>query len=196
MINTRILSLSIITLLSFACNPPATNSSNDSEILFGENSDSWINQGDANWTFENDELTGSLQEGAGFLITKNTYQDFLLELEFNPDSTINSGVFIRCNTDTLNPIDCYEINIWDLHPNQDFRTGAIVTRLKPIAKVETIGKWNNYKIKCQDNQIQVWVNDILTAELEDDTLEKGTIGLQAAGNGQVKFRNVRLESLE
>ena len=103
-------------------------SCNQTQELFNENSEYWIAKGDANWTFSNHELVGIVKDGDGFVITKQSYKDFILDLEFHPDSTINSGVFIRCKNQDINPTDCYELNIWDLHPDQTNRTGAIVTR--------------------------------------------------------------------
>jgi hypothetical protein len=171
-------------------------SCNHSKPIFQENSKDWNAYGDANWNFLNDELTGAIINGAGFVMTKQTYTDFILELEFKPDSTINSGVFIRCKKEDINPTDCYELNIWDLHPDQVNRTGAIVTNTAPLAFVETINKWNIYKIKAKKNRIQVWINDILTADVKDNSLSEGYIGLQAKGTGEITFRKVKIESLE
>ena len=113
-----------------------------------------------------------------------------------PDSSINSGVFIRCKNQELSARDCYELNIWDLHPNQDFRTGAVVTRAVPSAFVETIGKWNTYKIKAQGDHLHVWVNGQQTADIQDSDRSEGYIGLQANGTGEIRFRKVKLKQLK
>ncbi len=176
--------------LGFAC---ARESK--SETLFQENVSNWIMEGDAEWRFENDELIGSLSEGAGFVMTKTAYDDFELELEFHPDSTINSGIFIRCTNRELSFEDCYEINIWDLHPKQENRTGAVVSRFSPLEKVETLNKWNTYKIKNQKDHLQAWINGILVIDLTDQDLMSGPIALQAAEKGEVRFRNVRVKNL-
>ncbi|MEO1262904.1 MAG: DUF1080 domain-containing protein [Bacteroidota bacterium] len=175
---------------------PAKKSQPEPIKLFQENAGDWIKQGNADWQFNQSELVGKLDTGAGFVITETVYDNFVLQMEFNPDSTINSGVFVRCAGYEMTPIICHEINIWDLHPNQDFRTGAIVTKVKPFEKVETLNKWNTYKIKCEQGQTQVWVNDVLTAEISDDSLLKGHIGLQAAGAGEIRFRNIVLNELK
>ncbi|MGI9550125.1 MAG: 3-keto-disaccharide hydrolase [Aurantibacter sp.] len=166
------------------------------EVLFQENGSDWFSQGDANWKFVDGELVGSLESGTGFVMTKKSYQDFVLELEFKPDSTINSGIFIRCKENEISNIDCYEINIWDLHPDQKSRTGAVVTRSTPLAKVETLDKWNSYKIKNEKEHLQVWINGILTADMKDQDLVEGPIALQAAEAGQIMFRNVRLTQID
>lgn len=168
----------------------------NSKVLFQENSKDWFIKGDANWNFSNNELIGKIKNGAGFIMTQQTYKDFILELEFKPDSTINSGIFIRCKNNNINPTDCYEVNIWDLHPNQEYRTGAIVMKSIPLAMVQTIDKWNTYKIKNETDHIQVWVNGILTADIRDTVLTEGYIGLQATGTGEIRFRNVKIKTLK
>lgn len=167
-----------------------------SQVLFQENSKTWEVTGDASWEFSQQELVGKVTEGAGYVVSKQAYKDFILELEFKPDSTINSGVFIRCKNNDINPTNCYELNIWDLHPNQDSRTGAIVTKTKPLTDVNTINKWNTYIIKAEKNSIQVWVNHTLTADMTDDGLTEGYIGLQAKLTGEVRFRNVKITPLK
>lgn len=163
--------------------------------LFEPDSDSWLQKGDAKWEFANGEIYGSLLKGTGFIMTKDTYKDFELELEFYPDETINSGVFVRCKNYELSYEDCYEINIWDYHPDQPNRTGAIVSRTTPLERVETIGKWNTYKIRAEGNHIQAWINGTLVADLENEDLNEGYIGLQAAEIGMVRFRNVNISIL-
>ena len=165
-----------------------------SVILFEEDNRDWMQGGDATWQFQDVEIIGIADSTGGFLMTNDKFKDFELILEFFPDSTINSGVFVRCSKQELSADECFEINIWDNHPNQNFRTGAIVKRTNPKVYVETIGKWNTYKIRCEENQVQAWVNDQLTAEIEGDQAE-GYVGLQAAGSGTIKFRNVELRKL-
>ncbi len=177
----------LMTMLLFSCKK--------SKPLFEPNSDSWLQKGDAKWEFANGEIYGSLLEGSGFIMTKDVYKDFELELEFYPSESINSGVFVRCKDHELSYTDCYEINIWDEHPDQPNRTGAIVSRTNPTKYVKTINKWNTYKIVCKNDHIQAWINDILVADLLNDDLKEGYIGLQADQIGSVKFRNVRIRVL-
>ncbi len=129
------------------------------------------------------------------LVSTDRYDNFRLRLEFNPDEKINSGVFIRCQDESsITPFNCYEINIWDEHPRQEFRTGAIVTRFSPpLAHVDTIGKWNRLEIEATDNLIEVRVNDVLTARYESGDLSTGFIALQGNGEGKIRFRKILVE---
>lgn len=120
-------------------------SCNTAQGLFKETTDDWFTTGTAHWTFNKNELIGNSKNGTGFAITSKRYKDFILELEFKPDASINSGVFIRCEKEPLSASNCYEINIGDVNPNQDYRTGSIIKRSVPLARVETINKWNPIK---------------------------------------------------
>jgi hypothetical protein len=182
-----LLGLALIFLFFSSCNQKE-------ETLKG-NFDGWQILGDAEWRFDQMELIGTVKDSIGFVVTENRYSDFILELEFKPDRTINSGIYIRCQNQKLSVTECYEINIWDLHPNQDFRTGAIVNRAIPLNYVETIGEWNTYKIQIQGDHLQTWINDIPTADLKDNSLAEGYIALQAMGTGEIRFRNVKFQSL-
>ncbi len=164
----------------------------ESYELFQKEAKDWKNYGNAEWSFSNNTLIGKVSDGDGFVMTDRSYSDFILELEFKPDRTINSGVFVRCTQKELSATDCHELNIWDLHPNQDYRTGAIVTKVIPLKRLETLNKWNTYKIKTEQHRIQVWVNDTLTADADFEYPEKGFIGLQAMGTGEIRFRNITI----
>lgn len=165
------------------------------QLFTNDSREEWTMEGPGNWSFKNGEIIAESDSGASFLMTTQIYENFELELEFFPDSTINSGVFIRCQNQQLSATECYEINIWDLHPNQEFRTGAVVTRASPVKYVETLNQWNTYLIRIQNNSLKAWINDIQTVELMDDDLANGYVGLQAAGQGTIKFRNVQLTQL-
>lgn len=171
-------------------------SSVNSQALFEEGNNSWTEQGHATWEFENNELIGRVVDGAGFITTKEHFADFILELEFKPDSTVNSGVYLRCENDTINATNCYEINIWDANPNRDYRTGGVVNTFARLAEVETINKWNTYKIKCKNNHLQAWVNGVLTADFQNESHVKGYIGLQTQGTGEIKFRNIKIKKIK
>lgn len=177
----------IAVLCQFSCR--------DSSRLFNGKGGNWIIRGNAQWNFANNEFEGICKETEGFVMTKEKYADFELQLEFYPDSSINSGVFVRCQDFKLSATECHEMNIWDLHHNQEFRTGSIVTKSIPLVKVNTLNKWNSYRIKCKKEKVGVWVNDTLTAMFEDFEMKSGYIGLQASGNGKIKFRNVHLKPL-
>ncbi len=165
------------------------------DAIFIEDSNEWFQEGSASWKFVGDQLIGTSLGGSGFVMTNKKYRSFTLSLEFYPDKGINSGIFVRCKNKEISNKDCYEMNIWDYHPDQESRTGSIVTRAKPLVNVETLVKWNSYKITCEGNHIRTWINGKLTADIYDDDLSEGYIALQAAEHGRIKFKNVKIKEL-
>ncbi len=182
----------IITAFVFSC----TSKKSEVQQLFTEDRSQWTEMGDASWSLEQGVLKGTAESNSGFVMTRKRYADFMLELDFYPDSAVNSGVFIRCQEQALSASECFEINIWDRHPDQSSRTGAVVQRSKPLSLVQTIDRWNHYRIVCRQERITAWINDQQVVDLRDSSLIKGFIGLQAAATGSVRFKNVLLTSLE
>ncbi len=163
---------------------------------FTKSGQDWSAEGDATWKFVEDELTGNSEGTGGYLMTRDRFRNFILELEFQPDSTVNSGVFVRCKQAELSNVSCYEMNIWDLHPDQNSRTGSIVTRSAPLTLVHTVNQWNTFKIHCEGNRLKTWINGKPMADMVNSDLDEGSIALQAAEHGRIKFRNIRLKILQ
>jgi hypothetical protein len=155
----------------------------------------WQAEGTAAWQIA-EEMVSLNPEGEGYLTTEGIYDDFELVIEFQPDNTVNSGILIRCQDRAdITPFTCLEINIWDDHPNQDFRTGAIVIHAAPpLAQLGTVGEWNTYRIVANGPVVEAWLNGVLTARLNNTDLTDGFIALQSQ-NGLIAFRNARLIEL-
>ena len=158
-------------------------------------SQDWVTFGEAEWKYQGKEIVAKIDSGMSGFMTKAIYSDFELMVDFYPDSTINSGIFTRCQERVLSATDCYEFNIWDNHPNQSYRTGALVTHGPPLAHVNCIDQWNTYKIRCEGSQLKAWINNQLVVDQSDDQLEQGFLSLQAAGQGKIRFRNLRFKAL-
>ena len=160
------------------------------------NLDSWSQTGDANWISTAGITKSTNQSGTGFLVSTKQYDDFELTVEFKPDATVNSGVLVRCQEpEDIALSNCYEINIWDQHPNQDYRTGAIVIHsIPPFVHLNSVGKWNQYRIIASGDKLSVWLNEELTAGMTTAEFSRGHIALQSAG-GKVQFRNLSIKTI-
>jgi len=151
------------------------------------------------WQVESGLVSAGPHDGSGFLVSNAEYGDFRLSIEFWVEDDTNSGIFVRCTRPAeladINPDNCYEINIWDNHPVQDFRTGSIVKRVVPVAHVDTVGKWNQLVIVVKGQTISVVINEVLTAELPNAERLSGVIALQYAGKKRLSFRNLLVAPL-
>ena len=159
--------------------------------------DNWIRVGDANWR----AVDGAIQadqktdKGNSFLVTKNSYKDFQIRVEFWASDDANSGIFMRCAAAQV-PTDktCYEANIFDQRPDPTYGTGAIVhiAAVSPMPKAG--GKWNTYDITVKGTRLTVTLNGVRTVDVEDSKLPSGPIALQYHA-GVVKFRKVQIKPL-
>lgn len=167
------------------------------KVLFdGKSLSAWEPLGDANWTMVDGAVQATSGKG-GHLVSKERFGDFELTAEFWVESPqTNSGIFIRCQDPTsISAKTCYEVNIWDGRPEQDFATGGIVNVAKVIAPAKTAGAWGTIVITARGPKMSVTVNGTKTAEGEHAQFARGAITLQYGGPGTVRFRNVRLRPL-
>jgi hypothetical protein len=196
--------LALLVILVAALSPAHAASTPASKgwitLFDGTSLDNWTQVGNADWTL----VGGAVQadSGSGFLVSKNSYTDYQIRVEFWIDSTANSGVFIRCGDPTaLTAKTCYEVNIWDTRPDPSYGTGAIVNVAKVAPMPKAGGKWNVYEITAKGGRFTVTLNGVRTVNgVQDFTHAAGWIGLQYAsgptnGSGTVKFRKVQIKPL-
>jgi hypothetical protein len=153
--------------------------------------------GEADWAARD----GAIQATQGgktpsYLVSKASYTDFEMRVEFWASDDANSGVFMRCK-EPANPGDesCYEANIFDQRPDPSYATGAIVKVAKvaqPFAKAG--GQWNTFELTAKGNRLVVVMNGAKTVDVQDSKLASGPFALQW-GRGTVKFRKVEIRPL-
>ena len=165
-------------------------------LINGKDLNAWKLVGNANWRLQDGLVQAEL--GDGFLITRNSYQNFHLVAEFWVDEEANSGIFFRC-TDPLviNDKTAYEANIYDKRPDASYGTGTIVGVAKSLVQpnLKTGGQWNTYDIKVVGTRMTLVLNGQTTVDTNDSThTDAGPIALQY-NKGVVKFRKLTIESL-
>jgi hypothetical protein len=149
--------------------------------------------GTANWKLADGMVEAT--SGSGFLVSKETFSDFEIRVEFFVNEGANSGVYMRCqDPTTITDKTCYEANVFDKRPDQSGRTGAIVHIAKPLAIIDAGGKWNTYEITAKGPQLIVKLNGTVTAQAEDTKFASGPIALQYMA-GTVRFRRVQIRRL-
>ncbi len=153
--------------------------------------------GEDNWVIRNGVIEAiPSSNGSTFLVSRETYRDFELRVEFWTSHDGNSGVFIRCeNPDAISSDSCYEVNIYDQRPDPSYGTGGIVnvaaiSEPRPMAG----GKWNTYKITVRGDHLVAVLNGRKTADVRDSSHDLGVFALQW-GNGTIRFRKVQIRRL-
>ncbi|HLY75547.1 MAG TPA: DUF1080 domain-containing protein [Planctomycetota bacterium] len=181
-------------------------------LFDGKTLDGW--EGDPKvWRVVDGVIVGGSLQGNKqneFLVTKKSYKDFVLKLEYKLVGTegfINSGVQIRSRRidKPSNEMKGYQADIGKGYSGSLYdESRRNKTLVKPddevIKKAEKPGDWNLYEIRCEGPRVVLKINGIQTIDYteEDKTLEQeGLIGLQIHGGAksEVSFRNITIEVL-
>ncbi len=147
-----------------------------------------------------------------FLCTQKRYGDFELQFEVKVDKALNSGVQIRSESKPEyqnGRVHGYQVEIavggFSGGIYDEARRGKFLNADKPAPEIATLLKeneWNTYRVVCQGDRIQTWVNGRQVTDLRDDVTRAGFIGLQVHGVGdradplRVQWRNIRLRELK
>jgi 3-keto-disaccharide hydrolase len=201
-LSTITIGLLVIAFTLFGCATPS--GSGWTTLIDGATGlDNWNRVGDANWRTEGGAIVADKGKG-GFLVSKNSYNDFEIYAEFWAETDTNSGIFIRCSdAQKISSVNCYEVNVWDIRPDPTYATGAIVdVAAVPVPIVyKAGGKWNTFKIYAKGPQMTIMLNDVVTANTQNSKHASGPFGLQygfgvnGATGGPIKWRKVMVRSL-
>lgn len=164
-------------------------------IFDGTSLTGWAPRLDGQWEVADGTISAVPDAGRGFMATTAHYADFQLTIDFWIDDTANSGVFLRCPAEgAISQGNAFEVNIFD--PHTTWPTGSI----NEVAKIQTVpqtaGKWNTFEITADGDHLVVQLNGQTTVDARSDRHQSGPIALQYNGAGQVRFRNIKIKTLE
>jgi len=146
--------------------------------------------------------------GGDRLMSRESYGDFVLRLEWKISREGNSGVSICVpSQDDGAPWETgYEVQISNAHRDDSHSTGSLygVAPVNPRPN-EDADVWHRYEITCIGNRIRVKVDGVECVDADRATNSNmrrrkhaGFIGLQdyhAGNNGTIEYRNLRIARL-
>ena len=203
----------LLTLFTASALAQESANSGDWRSLFnGRDLEGWNQIGSAKWRVEAGVIVGG-QDGdpkrSGLLMTRDQFQDFELELDFMIDEhgKYNSGIYLR-NDPADRGRTGYQINI-GRGAAEEYCGGLFTDRwLSKGDEADTIRRkldWNSLRIVARGAHIEVTLNgvkivDYVDPKPEERFLKPGVIAFQTYGaeghSGWVKFRNIRIRTLE
>jgi len=164
-------------------------------LFDGSSLDRWNRTGEANWRLGD----GAVMADKGgktpsYLVSKESYGDFYLRLEFWATADTNSGVFLRASDPAkVGAATAYEVQIADARTDGT-GTGAITDLAKVLPPLKTAGQWNRYEISARGGQLTVILNGNPVASAQSTKYARGPIALQHV-TGTVKFRRVEIRPM-
>ena len=189
----------------------ASSMANTSHVLFnGKDLSQWEPTGKAEWRVEDGVIAGG-QDGdpkrSGILVSKGSYKDFDLRLEYMIDEhdKYNSGIYFR-RSKTKRLGRPYQLNLGrgaageyvGLYLNDWLDKGDEKDEIRKPRQ------WNKVRLLVVGNRIRAWLNDqpivdYLDPQPRADLKEAGSIAFQTYGAeghaGWIKFRNLKLIDL-
>ena len=182
-------------------------------LFNGKDLSGWEQKGgEAKYEVKNEMIVGSTvpETPNSFLTTEKMYEDFILELDFKVDSSMNSGIQIRSNSFPEyqeGRVHGYQVEIdpsdraWSGGIYDEARRGWLYPLENNPEAREAFkqNEWNHYRIEAIGDTIKTWLNDTPIAYLIDDKTSKGFIGLQVhsisedeeAGK-KIMWKNIRI----
>ncbi|WP_418263691.1 3-keto-disaccharide hydrolase [Flavobacterium faecale] len=166
-------------------------------LINKNNTEGWtILGGEATYKVEKGVVTGTTVANTPntFLVTKKLYNDFIFEIDFKVDSTMNSGIQIRSNSLPFyqnGRVHGYQVEI---DPSKRAWSGGIydegrrkwLTTLENNSEAQKAFKqnqWNHYRVEAIGSTIKTWINGVPASYLIDDKTASGFIGLQVHSIG-------------
>lgn len=195
-----------------ACSSPK-NEAPWQDLFDGKTLNGWHQLGGkANYSVADGTIVGTTVHDSpnSFLVTDKNYDDFILEVDYKVDSSMNSGIQIRSNSEPYyrnGVVHGYQIEIdpseraWSAGIYDEQRRGWLCT-LDDNPKAQKAFKqneWNHYRIEAIGDTLKTWINGVPAAHLVDDKTHSGFIALQVHAIGDdakdgtpIMWKNVKI----
>ncbi len=152
---------------------------------------------------------GNLKKGLPeneFLCTTKEYPNFELTMQFKIlGKGANAGVQIRTkrvpnSTEVIGYQADLAEGLWGCLWEEGGRYWLAGPKKSEIGKPVKRQDWNDYRIRCQGNHVEIWINNVKTTdyyEKSDKALSTGVIGLQIHSGppSEAWYRNVMIKEL-
>lgn len=145
------------------------------ELFNGKDLSGWRVVPGSKSEFQVQDGTIELKNGPGFLETKETWADFIMQSEIRTNGKhLNSGIFFRALPGTEKTpsggYECQVQNQWekdDRNKPVDFGTGAIYRRTAARRVVSNDNEWFTMTLVARGPHISTWVNGFQTTDWTD-----------------------------
>jgi len=207
---------SIVCLFTILVFTLTVNAQGKTENLFnGKNLKGWkALNGFAEYIVEDNAIVGISTKGSPstYLSTKKEYTNFILEYEIKIDQSLNGGVQIRTHHDASKGKGSVYGSQVEADTSPRGWSGGIYDQSRngwrypleynPEAKSAWKNDaWNKVKVIATGNRIATWVNGVSVANVIEEKVETGFIGLQVHSAGadkhgkKTRWKNIKITQI-
>jgi ketosteroid isomerase-like protein len=175
-------------------------------LLFDGNSlDRWDAGDQKVWTVVDGAIRSNARQGAGRILTKEEFTNFILKAEFRADPEIHSHILLRQPRPGAKGGAGYELQIRDKDPSPrpdgSFLTASLVNVGRAPADARILpGRWNSVEITMDSAHMTVIYNGRKVVDGQDSRRASGCIALDLATpneapDANIQFRNLKIKRL-
>jgi hypothetical protein len=161
------------------------------------------------WALQTGVLHGSATQQVSRILTKSSYDNFVLEVEFRTNTWGRAGVDVRVpdGTDAPHASDTaetagYEFRIADA--DDENPTGSLVglaraflfTDLTCMQKIHRAGAWNSARIYALGDHVVTYVNGTKMAEVHANRSLHGHVGFVVWPGTTVEYRSIAIKEVK
>lgn len=212
--NLKISLVVVIMIFFVGCSESQKDKTPWVSLFDGKTLNGWssIKGGKAPYEVKDGAVVGTTVRNTpnSFLTSDKMYGDFILELDYKVDSSMNSGIQIRSNSFPNyrnGVVHGYQIEIdpseraWSagIYDEQRRRWLAPLTDNPKAQKAFKQNEWNHYRIEAIGDSLKTWINGVPAAHLIDDKTASGFIGLQVHGihgeqkeGTEIMWKNIKI----
>ena len=175
---------------------PAPAAGKWTPLFNGKDSTGWKVVGDAKAEVVDGVLVGSQKSTkGGNILTEDEFDNFELRFTYKIDWPANSGVWFRFDGKG------YQFDILKYKKPVAFSgslycPGKMFITTNLDEKLENKDGWNKGRIYANGDHLILWLNGTKVGECKDDTLKKGTIGVQVHGGDGFTKMAIHIKKME
>ncbi len=167
-------------------------------LFNGEDLTGWQATGNASWTVEGGCIVGRQgpNGAAGDLFTEQEFDDFDLVVTFKMHWPGNSGVWFRYQA----PDKAYQADILEYadpvcYAGSLYCPGKMFLALNEDPAIINRELWNTFKIRAQGDHLVVTLNEVVTADVHEDSFTRGRIGFQVHAGDAFKDMKIAVREV-